>query len=92
MPEPNLTSGDRAKLYEALFQINSSFDSVVKRLRDLENTQKLNSERLGELRGFAQEVQLHINNRVLEELQNLEGSDWYHFGKFRAAMEDRSKQ
>ena len=68
MADPHLNSGERAEMFRHLFLINRSFHSIVQRISDLENAQKLNAQHFEELRGLTQEVQLHINNRLLEEV------------------------
>ena len=89
MADPNLNSGERASVYRTLFFINRNFHSIVRRLLDLENGQKLNAQHFEELRGLAQEVQLQINNRLIEEIHTVERADWYHFGAIRTAIDKR---
>jgi hypothetical protein len=89
MAVPNLSSGERQELYRSLFLINRSFHFIVQRISDLENAKKLNTQHFRELRGLAQEVQLHINNRLLEEVHTVERADWYGFGEARNKMENR---
>jgi hypothetical protein len=89
MAVPNLSSGERQDLYRSLFLINRSFHFIVQRISDLENAKKLKTQHFEELRGLAQEVQLHINNRLLEEMHTVERADWYGFGRIRKAMEKR---
>lgn len=87
MADPHLNSGERANVFRSLFLINRHFDSIVRGISDLENAHKLNAQHFEELRGFAQEVQLHINNRLIEEIHTVERADWYHFGALRTAIE-----
>lgn len=92
MAEPNLTSGERLSVYKSLFLINECYDSIVQRLRELDNAKTFTPEKLEELCGFTQEVQLLVNNRLIEDLHTTERADWYAFGKFRAAREDQGKK
>ncbi len=89
MAAPNLTSGERLNVYRAIFLLNRSFHFIDQRLHDLENIGSFNPRKLEELRGLAQEVQLDINNRLIEELHTAERSDWHHFGTIRVAREKR---
>lgn len=89
MAVPHLNSGERQSIYRSLFLINRCFDSIVQRISGLENAQKLNAQHFEELLGLTQEVQLHINNRLIEEIHTLERSDWYYFGAVRKAIEIR---
>ena len=76
-------------MYQALFLINRSFHFIVQRLHDLENSHKLSQQHFAELRGLTQEVQRHIDNRLIEEIHTVERADWYHLGEIRTAMEKR---
>ena len=89
MADPHLTSGERAEMFRHLFFINRSFHFIVQRISDLEHAQKLNAQHFAELRGITQEVQLHINNRLIEEVHTVERDDWYHFGAVRSGMNKR---
>lgn len=89
MANPHLSSGERQSMYRSVFVINRCFDSILQRISGLETAQKLNLQHFEELRGLTQEVQLHINNRLLEEIHTLERADWYYFGNIRTSMEKR---
>ncbi len=89
MADPNLNSGERQDLYRNLFLINRSFHFIVQRILNLENAQKLDTQHFAELRGLTQEVQLHVNNRLLEEIHAIERADWSSYGDVRTAMDQR---
>jgi hypothetical protein len=89
MATPNVTSGERLELYQSLFLINRSFHRIVQRIEELEKSKKLKTIHFKELRGLAQEVQLHINNQIIQELQTVESAEWFRFGRVRTAMEKR---
>ena len=74
MADPHLTSGERAEILRHLFLINRSFHSIVQRISHLESAQKLNAQHFEELRGLTQEVQLHINNRLIEEIHHIDAT------------------
>jgi hypothetical protein len=89
MAAPRLSSSERAEVYRLLFLLNRSFDLIVQRLDELNQTGLFTSRDLREMRGVTQEVQLEINNRLLDSFEPVENNDWGHFGKVRIAMEKR---
>src|SRR5258708_28133339 len=89
MAAPRLTSSERAKVYRRIFLLNRSFDLIVQRLDELNQTGLFTSRDLREMRGLTQEVQLEINTELLNSFDPVENNDWAHFGKVRIAMEKR---
>lgn len=89
MAASHLTSGERVRIYEALFLLNRSFQSVVRRLYDLDNTRIFNPQRLRELRGLTKELQSEANHYFVENLNGIEARDWFRFGKVRIARDHR---
>lgn len=89
MAAPRLTSSERAEVYRLLFLLNRSFDLIVQRLDELNQTGLFTSRDLREMRGLTQEVQLEINTGLLDSLEPVENNDRGHFGKVLIALEKR---
>ena len=92
MAETNLTSGERLRVYQAVFRLNRSFHLIICRLLELGNFKIFrtsNPKKLAELRGLTQEMQVEINHQLLESLHGVEDEDWFRFGKTRIARDHR---
>lgn len=92
MAEIHLNSGERLQAYEALFLLNRSFRSIVRRLQELDATRIFNPRHLRDLRGLTQELQSEVNHHLLDTLHAAEEEDWYRFGKVRIARDRRFKE
>lgn len=89
MAKPSLTSGERLRIYELLFQLNRSFHFIVCRLSDSVRLGICEPHDIKEMLGLTQEVQLEINTLLLDRFGTIEDNDFEHFGKVRTAMEKR---
>lgn len=74
-------------VYYLLHRLNLSFAAIVRRCRELEQTRVFRSEFLRIYQGFAQELQAEVNFELLETLHQIEGHDWYVYGKVRQKRE-----
>lgn len=74
-------------VYHALYRLNLSFASIVRRCRLLEDARVFRSEYLRRFQGFAQELQAEINEELLDTLNQLELDDMARFGKVREKWE-----
>lgn len=92
MAAPNLSSGERLEVYGLLYIINRHFHHIIVRLRELDESDIFDADRLEELRGLTQELQAEINNYLIEKFSDIEEQDWYFFGKIRARREDSQKE
>ena len=92
MANSHLTSGERLRIYEAIFRLNRSFHLIVCRLSELGKFRSFNSKKLAELRGLTQEMQVEINHQLLAKLNLIEADDWYIFGKVRIRRDKRLKK
>ena len=92
MAANNLSSGDRLEVYGHLYLLNRSFHYIVIRLKELDESEIFDSDRLEELRELAQELQTEINHYILDKFQAIEEQDWYLFGKIRARREDSQRR
>ncbi|HEY6253216.1 MAG TPA: hypothetical protein VI685_24945 [Candidatus Angelobacter sp.] len=92
MAKTHLTSGERLQVYQAVFQLNRSFHSIVCRLIDLRRFRSFNPQTLADLRSMTQEMQVEINHHLLERLTMLEDDDWHTFGKARIRRTKKPKK
>jgi len=92
MAKTHLTSGDRLRVYQAVFQLNRSFYFIVLHLIELRSFKTFNPKRLAELRGLTQEMQVEINSYLAERLHTIENEDWGSFGKVRAMRDKKHKK
>ncbi len=74
-------------VYHALYRLNLSFTSIVKRCRDLQQTRVFRPKYLRLFQGFTQELQAEVNQELLATLNEVEDRDWYRFGKVRQAWD-----
>jgi len=92
MAKTHLTSGDRLRIYQAVFRINRSFHLIVCRLIELRGIRHtFASKNLAQLRALTQEMQAEINNYVLEKMRDVETEDWHSFGKVRVQRDKKKK-
>lgn len=88
----HLTSAERVRIYEAIFQINQQFHLIVTRLIELRGVRHtFASKKLAELRILTQEMQAEINCYLCEKLHDVELADWGTFGKVRIQRGKRKK-
>ena len=92
MANSHLTSGERLRIYEAIFRLNRSFHLIVCRLSELGKFRSFNPRTLAELRGLTQEMQVEINHQLLAKLNLIEADDWHAFGKVRIRRDKRLKK
>jgi hypothetical protein len=74
-------------VYHLLHRLNLSFAGIVGRCRELQETRIFRHEFLRVYEGYAQELQAEVNFELLETLHELEGHDWYRYGKVRQKQE-----
>jgi hypothetical protein len=74
-------------VYHALYRLNLSFASIVRRCDELQQARVFRPKYLRQFQGFAQELQAEINSELLEILNDHELHDWYRHGKVRQAWE-----
>jgi hypothetical protein len=74
-------------VYHLLHRLNLSFAGIVRRCRELQETRIFRREFLRVYEGYAQELQAEVNSELLETLHELEGHDWYRYGKVRQKRE-----
>src|SRR5579864_6027700 len=89
MADSHLTSGDRLRIYQALFLLNRHFHLITCRLSDLDTIRIFPAQRLRELRGLTRELQTEVNHGLLNTLSGIEDIDWFHFGRVRIAKDHR---
>src|SRR5215469_859002 len=89
MAESHLTSGERLRVYEALFLLNRSYHLITRRLSDLDETRIFSAQKLRELRGLTRELQTEVNHYFVGNLEGIESRDWFRFGKVRIARDHR---
>ena len=74
-------------VYHLLYRLNLSFAAIVQRVRELENTRVFRARFLRVYQGYAQELQAEINFELVERLNEVEGHDWFRYGKVRQKRE-----
>src|SRR5262249_4811069 len=89
MAKTHLTSGDRLRVYRAVFRLNRSFYFIVLQLIELRSFKTFNPKSLSELRGRTPEMQVEINSYLAERLHTVENEDWDSFGRVRVLRERR---
>jgi hypothetical protein len=79
----------KTEIYHILYQLNSSFASIVGYCDALQRTGVFRSKFTRLFQGFTQELQAEFNQEFLETLHAIELDDWGRFGKVRQAEEKR---
>ena len=93
MAGTHLSSGERLRIYQAIFRINQHFHLIVARLMELRDVRRpFNSRKLAELRLLTQEMQAEINCYLCEKLHDVELADWTGFGKVRIQREKEKRK
>src|SRR5215469_4611302 len=77
----------KLRVYHALYRLNLSFAAIVRRCRDLQQTNIFPPKYLRLFEGYTQELQSEINDELLGTLHQVEQDDWARFGKVRKARE-----
>lgn len=91
MAKTHLTSGERLRVYDAIFRVNRSFHLIISRLSDLDKLRMFEPKTLAELRALTQEMQVEINHHLLENLTEVEHKDWHSFGKARVRRQTQTQ-
>jgi hypothetical protein len=79
----------KAEIYHILYEINSSFASIVGHFGALRQAGVLTAESTREFQSFTQELQSEFNQDFLLDWHQVELDDWARFGKVRQAQEKR---
>jgi hypothetical protein len=79
----------KAEIYHILYEINSSFASIVGHFGALRQAGVLTTESTKEFQSFTQELQSEFNQDFLLDWHQIELDDWARFGKVRQAQEKR---
>jgi hypothetical protein len=77
----------KAEIYEALYQMNAAFASIVCHCRALHRTGLFRAQAVRLFPSFVQELQAEINMEFLNRLHTAEESDWVLHGKVRERWE-----
>ncbi|HEV2962489.1 MAG TPA: hypothetical protein VG649_11730 [Candidatus Angelobacter sp.] len=89
MAAPNFISGERLAIYRKLFLLNRSFDFILQRLNELNETQLFNQPQMKEMGGLTLELQAEVNFRLLQALYPVEQEEWQLYGRIRNARTRR---
>ena len=76
-------------IYHTLYRLDLSFSNIVKHCRTLEEAGVFTAKSTKLFRGYTQELQAEINQKLLEMMHSTELDDWGRFGKIRQAEEKR---
>ena len=78
---------EKARIYNMLAQMSSSFSSIIRCCADLEQTGALTPKAKNRFQAFTVEVQGELNLEILEHMDGIEMEDWARGGRVREKWE-----